>query len=121
MTRTGRALVANDMHLGLSVPGIWYQARLIVTGDEPRDVTGVILPGTPFVIGGSNGRIAWGNTNSYGDWSDAVVLQSGAGESTYRAGGADVPFTEHVEHIEVKGGEPVEYVIRETIPDAAET
>jgi penicillin amidase len=115
LTESGRALVSNDMHLGLSVPGIWYQARLIIDGDESRDVTGVILPGTPFVIGGSNGRIAWGNTNSYGDWSDAVVLQQGASENTYRVNGSDLPFTEHLERIEIKGGEPVEYVIRETI------
>jgi penicillin amidase len=115
LTESGHALVSNDMHLGLSVPGIWYQARLVVEGDQSRDVTGVILPGTPFGIGGSNGRIAWGNTNSYGDWSDAVVLQQGDSDNTYRAGAEDLPFTEHVELIEVKGGEPVEYVIRETI------
>jgi penicillin amidase len=103
------------MHRGLTVPGIWYQARLIIDGDEPRDVTGVILPGTPFVIGGSNGMIAWGNTNSYGDWSDAVVLQPGTSERTYRNGDNELPFTEIKERIEVKGGEPVEYLIRETI------
>jgi penicillin amidase len=45
LTSSGSALVSNDMHLGLSVPGIWYQARLVVDGDEPRDVTGVVLPG----------------------------------------------------------------------------
>jgi penicillin G amidase len=115
LTESGRALMSNDMHLGLTVPGIWYQARLVVNGDEPRDVTGVTLPGTPFVIGGSNGLVAWGNTNSYGDWSDAVVLQPGAIDGTYRNGDADLPFTEFVELIEIKGGEPVEYVIRETI------
>ncbi len=115
LTETGSALVSNDMHLGLTVPGIWYQARLVVTGDEPRDVTGVILPGTPFMIGGSNTRIAWGNTNSYGDWSDAVVLQPGAAEGTYRTIDGDQPFREIVEQIDVKGGEPVAFVVRETI------
>ena len=84
LTETGGALMSNDMHLGLTVPGIWYQARLVVAGTEPRDVTGVILPGTPFMIGGSNTKIAWGNTNSYGDWTDAVVLQPGAAEGTYK-------------------------------------
>ncbi len=115
LTETGSALVANDMHLGLTVPGIWYQARLIVTGDEPRDVTGVLLPGTPFMIGGSNTHVAWGNTNSYGDWTDAVVLQPGAAAGTYRTNDGDQPFTEIVEQIDVKGGEPVEFVVRETV------
>jgi penicillin amidase len=75
----------------------------------------VTLPGTPFVIGGSNGRVAWGNTNSYGDWSDAVVLQPGRSAGTYRNGDVELPFAEVVEKIEVKGDEPVDYVIRETV------
>ncbi|NIL94587.1 MAG: penicillin acylase family protein [Woeseiaceae bacterium] len=115
LTGTGAAMVSNDMHLGLRVPAVWYQARLVVEGSEPRDVTGVTLPGTPFVIGGSNSRIAWGNTNSYGDWSDAVVLQPGSRPNTYRSGGADLPFDEIIERIDVRGGESIELVVRETI------
>jgi penicillin amidase len=69
-TRSGSALVANDMHLDLGVPAVWYPARLRVTGAAPLDVTGVTLPGTPAVAAGSNGRVAWGFTNSYGDFSD---------------------------------------------------
>ena len=60
LTTTGRAIVSNDMHLGLSAPNIYYQARLIVDGDLPRDVTGVTLPGAPFVVAGGNTRVAWG-------------------------------------------------------------
>ena len=114
LTESGRALVSNDMHLGLTVPGIWYQARLVVNGDSPRDVTGVTLPGTPFMIGGSNTMIAWGNTNSYGDWTDAVVLQPGRAEGTYKTAGGDRPFVEVIEQIEIKGAEPVDSVERET-------
>jgi len=69
-TRSGVALIANDMHLGLGVPTVWYPARLRVTGESPMDVTGVTLPGTPAVAAGSNGQIAWGFTNSYGDFAD---------------------------------------------------
>jgi penicillin amidase len=69
-TRSGAALVANDMHLDLSVPAVWYPARLRVTGAEPLDISGVTLPGTPAVAAGSNGQVAWGFTNSYGDFSD---------------------------------------------------
>ena len=71
LSATGSALVANDMHLGLNVPNIWYRARLRMPG---LDVTGVTLPGGPQIVVGSNGRVAWGYTNSYIDLHDAVVL-----------------------------------------------
>jgi penicillin amidase len=69
-TQSGAALVANDMHLDLGVPAVWYPARLRVTGAAALDITGVTLPGTPAIAAGSNGHIAWGFTNSYGDFSD---------------------------------------------------
>ena len=115
LTGSGRALMSNDMHLGHDVPNIWYQARLIVTGEEPRDVTGVSLPGTPFVTAGSNGRIAWGYTNSYGDWADAVLLRPGANPGSYRTPEGDREFEVRRETIHVKDAEPVVYEIRETI------
>jgi len=113
LTANGRALVSNDMHLGHNVPNIWYQARLHIAGT--LDVAGVTLPGAPFVISGSNSQVAWGYTNSYGDWTDAVVLQPGAGEGTYRTPEGDREFDTIVEVINVKDGDPVEFVIRETI------
>ena len=115
LTTTGRAIVSNDMHLGLSAPNIYYQARLIVDGDLPRDVTGVTLPGAPFVVAGGNTRVAWGYTNSYGDWTDAVVLKPGAAPGTYRTPDGDRPFVEHKESIQVKGADPVEMTVRETV------
>lgn len=115
LTGTGAAMVSNDMHLGLRVPGVWYQARFVVESSEPRDVTGVTLPGTPFIVGGSNTRIAWGNTNSYGDWTDAIVLEPGTAPGTYRSGGKDLAFETHVETIEVRGADAEELVVRETI------
>lgn len=76
VTSDGRAILAGDMHLGIAVPIIWYRASLIVPrpGGGTRQVTGVTLPGTPLVIAGSNGEVAWAFTNSYGDWSDLIVL-----------------------------------------------
>jgi len=115
LTRSGRALMSNDMHLGLGVPNIWYQARLVVSGDVPREVTGVSLPGTPFITAGSNGHVAWGYTNSYGDWADAVLLRPGAEPGTYRTPDGDRAFELRHEQIDVKGGSPVSYEIRETI------
>jgi len=75
-TRDGRAIVADDMHLGLMIPNTWFRARLEWghPGEEIR-VTGVTLPGTPVVVVGSNEQIAWAFTNSSGDWVDLVVLE----------------------------------------------
>ena len=115
LTGNGRALMSNDMHLGHDVPNIWYQARLVVTDEDPRDVTGVSLPGTPFITAGSNGNIAWGYTNSYGDWVDAVLLRPGATAGTYRTPQGDRAFEIRREMIEVRDAEPVAYEIRETI------
>lgn len=120
LTGNGRALVSNDMHLGLHTPNIYYRARLVVRGGETNehpslDVSGLTLPGAPFVVAGSNTKVAWGYTNSYGDYTDAVVLKPGAAEGTYKTPGGDLPFTQHRELIKVKGGDPVEYEIRETI------
>lgn len=60
-SETGMPLMSNDMHLGLMAPGIWYQMHLVVEGK--LNVTGVALPGAPYVIAGHNEDIAWGMTN----------------------------------------------------------
>lgn len=115
LSANGRALVANDMHLGLRVPNIWYRARLIGSDDVSFDVSGVTLPGTPVVITGSNGNVAWAFTNSYGDWSDAVVLKPGIEPDTYKVAERDQRFEVFEEIIEVKGGASEQLVIRETV------
>ena len=115
LTSTGRAMVANDMHLGLVAPNIYYQARLVLEGDAPRDVIGVTLPGTPFVVAGSNTKVAWAYTNTWGDWSDAVILRPGVEPGTYKTPDGDKPFVEYQERIDIKGGDPIEMTIRETI------
>jgi penicillin amidase len=113
-TASGRALVANDMHLGLRVPNTWYRMRL-VTMDEGVDVTGVTLPGTPVVVAGSNTHVAWGFTNSYGDYLDLVRIEP-AGEDPDRYLGPDGPaaIERHRETIEVAGEAPEELVVEET-------
>lgn len=62
---TGMPIVANDMHLAFNVPGIWMQIHQQVAGGV--NVSGLILPGQPFVIAGHNDSIAWGMTNTYVD------------------------------------------------------
>jgi penicillin amidase len=66
-SETGHPLLANDMHLGLILPDIWYQAHL-VTPD--MNVAGVVLPGFPLVIAGANEHVAWGFTNVMADDAD---------------------------------------------------
>jgi penicillin G amidase len=78
---SGSALVVNDMHLGLRVPAVWYRARLLVS--EPKsELIGVTLPGVPALVAGSNTQIAWGFTNSYGDWADGRYLPCSSNELT---------------------------------------
>lgn len=115
LSRNGGAIVANDMHLGLAVPNVFYRVRLVTDGAEPRDVSGVSLPGTPLIIAGSNGHVAWGFTNSYGDWSDAVILRRGSTPDSYVTPRGESRFSVYREQIEVKGRSPQELNIRETV------
>jgi len=78
-TSDGRALLADDMHLGIRVPHVWYRASFVWPGEDQdkseQRITGATLPGTPAMVVGSNGHIAWGFTNSEGDWVDVVIVE----------------------------------------------
>lgn len=116
-TKDGGARLANDMHLGLRLPNVWYHARLIVQGSEgrDRDLVGLTLPGLPFLIAGSNGHVAWGYTNSYGDWTDLVVVEIDERDSTrYLTADGYEPFELERERIEVNGGSAVDIELRTT-------
>lgn len=67
---TGQAVLCNDMHLAISMPGLWY-ANHLQAGDY--HVTGVSLPGAPLVMVGHNARIAWGMTLAFTDCEDLFV------------------------------------------------
>ena len=99
----GGAIVADDMHLGLRMPNIWYRVRQRVTGDNGYEVTGVSLPGAPIVVAGSNGKIAWGFTNAYIDTSDLVVIEPGPDAKTYLTPDGPKPFRRIETVIEVAG------------------
>ncbi len=105
-TANGRGLLANDMHLGLQTPSIWFRASLRRQG---RHVTGISLPGTPLIVVGSNGRVAWGFTNSYGDWLDLIVLELDPEDpQRYRTPDGWKALEEVTETIEVANGAPHE-------------
>ncbi len=100
-TWDGRAILANDMHLSLRVPNIWYRAELRY-GDIR--LTGLTLPGVPLVIVGSNGRAAWGFTNIEGDFMDIVSLELDSdNRERYRTPKGFVRFNEREETVQVKG------------------
>ncbi|GAB2569231.1 penicillin acylase family protein [Dyella jejuensis] len=108
ISRSGSAILANDMHLGLRVPNIWSRARLRYPDPTApkgqRDAIGVTLPGTPALVVGSNGQIAWGFTNSYGDWMDWVrVLRDPHDSSRYKIPGGWATLEKHAEVIRIKG------------------
>lgn len=119
LTADGRALLANDMHLGLRAPNVWFRARLRYA--DPRapdgqvDVSGVGLPGVPGIVAGSNGRVAWGFTNSYGDWLDWVRvpwIDRSAGSYQGEVGAEQVKLIE--ERIAVAGADDDRLMVRET-------
>jgi penicillin amidase len=76
--RDGKAIIASDMHLGLNVPTIWYRAMMKTPSIDGtvRRLIGVTLPGAPIMVEGSNGSVAWGFTNSTGDFGDVIELKS---------------------------------------------
>jgi len=110
LTVDGRAIVADDMHLSLRAPNIWFRARLryanTAAPEGKVDVSGFTLPGIPLVIVGSNTHVAWGFTNSYIDTADFVRLPETAE--------TDNLFSDYQETIIVAGQSAHTLIIRET-------
>jgi penicillin amidase len=116
ISSTGSAMVANDMHLGIRVPNTWFRARFeYLQNDKPVLITGATLPGTPNMVIGSNGNIAWGFTNSYGDYSDIIILETSDDGSKYLTPDGETSFTHHNQIIAVKDQQPVDISVKETI------
>jgi penicillin G amidase len=99
-TATGQPLLANDPHLGLTVPSIWTAVHL-TTPD--LDVAGVTLPGAPGVILGRNRRVAWGCTNVHDDSADLYVEEFD-GFDRYRVPGSWEKAVVREERIHVRDG-----------------
>ncbi len=114
-TATGAPLLANDPHLGLNMPNIWYRAALVWRDDTgaAHRVVGSTLPGTPVMIIGSNGHVAWGFTNAYLDTVDLVVVETYV-DLQYRTPEGWRDIDDRSETISVKGGEAVKLTTRWT-------
>ncbi|MGH8081573.1 MAG: penicillin acylase family protein [Lysobacter sp.] len=115
LTADRRAIVADDMHLGLRAPNIWFRARLRYPDARAEggriDANGFTLPGLPAIVVGSNTHIAWAFTNSYGDWADWSRQPGCAGDATPQTCPG---LTVHEETIAVKGGAAQKLIVRET-------
>ena len=119
LTDTGAAIVANDMHLSLRVPNIWFRVRLRYADptapNGQRDANGVSLPGTPALVVGSNGQVAWGFTNSYGDWLDWVRVQRDPNDaSKYKVPEGWATIETHDEVIRIKDAHSQTLKVEET-------
>ncbi|WP_036144353.1 penicillin acylase family protein [Luteibacter sp. 9135] len=115
------ALLANDMHLSLGVPNIWYRATLRYGQADAngkvvvRQVAGLTLPGTPALVTGQNEQVAWGFTNSYADVQDWVVVHTTDPQgSRYRSPQGIEAMVYRDEVIQVRGGASVPLRIAET-------
>ena len=125
-TRSGKPLLANDPHLGLSAPAIWYFAHLQAPAGKAADgstlpgmdVIGATLPGLPFVVLGRTDKVAWGFTNTGPDVQDLYLEQiNPANPQQYRVPGpAGQPswtgFKTRLETITVKGKPDVSVTVR---------
>ena len=112
-TKDGRAILANDMHLPLSVPNVWYRAALRYPGVE---LAGITLPGVPLLIAGSNGHVAWGFTSALADDLDLITVQfDPARPDHYLSPEGWRPLTTASETIEVKSGASVSFERKMTI------
>ncbi len=111
-TQSGLPLLANDPHLGLAAPSLWYFAHLKTPS---LDVIGATLPGLPSIILGRNNHIAWGYTNTAPDVQDLYLEQvDPADPSRYKTPDGWEPFTERQETIKIKDADPVVITVRTT-------
>ena len=111
-TVSGKPLLANDPHLGLGAPGLWYLAHLSAPG---LDVIGASLPGLPGIVLGHNDRIAWGFTNTASDVQDLYVEEVDQQDpQRYRTPDGWANFVSRVEIIRVKGQPDVQLTVRST-------
>ncbi len=111
-SRSGKPLLANDPHLPLAAPGVWYLARLETPAGE---IAGATAPGVPLVVIGHNDRIAWGFTTTTSDVEDLFIEKvDPADPSRYLTPQGSAPFVLRQETIRVRGAAPFNIAVRET-------
>jgi len=112
LSETGKPLLANDPHLGLSAPALWYFAHLSAPG---LNVIGASLPGIPAIVLGRNDKIAWGFTNAAPDVQDLYIERiNPANDRQYQTPDGWAEFRTRSETIKVKGQPDIAIEVRET-------
>ncbi|MCE7529598.1 penicillin acylase family protein [Polynucleobacter sp. IMCC 29146] len=111
-TASGKPLLANDPHLGLSAPSAWYFVHI----DAPKlQVIGATMPGIPAVIIGRTKQIAWGFTNTNPDVQDLYLEQFDLKSSgLYRGPDGPLPFRVREEIIDIKGENSFRFIVKES-------
>ena len=106
----GGSLLANDPHLGLTAPSIWYLARLQLSSG---DVIGGTIPGVPLVLVGRSEKLGWGLTTAYVDDQDVVIeALNPANPEEYQTPDGWATFESRQSIIKVKDAEPVTLTLR---------
>ena len=112
LTSSGKPLLANDPHLGLSAPAIWYMAHLDAPG---LNVIGATLPGIPAVVLGRTDKFAWSFTNTGPDVQDLYIEElDPKNPEAYRGPEGPLPFKVRQEIIDIKGEPPLRFIVKET-------
>jgi len=111
-TSTGKPILANDPHLGLEAPILWYLARIVTPSFT---ISGATAPGVPFHPLGHNGHVAWGFTNTHSDVQDLFVEKLDPQDpSRYLTPAGAEPFTTRTETIAVAGQPDEVLTVRRT-------
>ena len=112
LSTSGKPLLANDPHLGLSAPAIWYFAHLEAPG---LNVIGGTLPGIPAVVLGRTDQFAWSFTNTGPDVQDVYIEQiDPKNPGMYRGPDGPLSFKVHQEMIDIKGSPSLTFLVKET-------
>jgi penicillin amidase len=112
-SETGKPLLSNDMHLSFGSPGIWMQMHQVIPGK--LNVTGVVVPGEPFIVAGHNEKIAWGETNLMVDDIDLFAEKiNPQNKNQYFFKGEWKNMTVKKEIIKIKGGKQDSIIISYT-------
>lgn len=112
-SETGKPILSNDMHLSFGSPGIWIQMHQVIPGK--LNVTGVVIPGEPFVVAGHNEKIAWGETNLMVDDIDLFAEKINPDNNNqYYFNGEWKNMVVKKEIIKIKGGKQDSIIIKYT-------
>ncbi len=118
LTTTGEPILANDPHLAIQMPSIWYQVGMHCqpkTDQCPFEMAGFSFAGVPGVVIGHNDRISWGFTNTSPDVMDLYIEKVNPDNpNQYEVNGQWVDFQTRTETIKVSGGAPVTLTVRST-------